>query len=100
MRAVTIDNAEHSSLRTMAGIAGLAESAFAASGVDLTYDPLADQLGPIFGRLDGPDKLVTESSAKAGVTADYLKVGVTNTGNMHPDKRFMRGSGNRNFLEP
>jgi hypothetical protein len=66
----------------VARIARSTEFTFTATGINLTYDSLTDQLA-IRSIFDYTHKFVTDSSPKAGVATRDLNIGVADSGKQH-----------------
>src|SRR5215218_6611688 len=71
----------------MSGIARCAEITHSTARVDLADDASSNQFGSILGILDDPDKLMTDGSIKAGVTARDLEIGIAHTGSENTNQR-------------
>jgi hypothetical protein len=76
MGPIATDDAENGSSRTMAGVTGNAQGAFAAACVDLADNSFAD-LGRIGRAFNNPDEFMPDGSFKSSVALYDLKISIT-----------------------
>jgi len=89
MTAIAPNYSQNRSHRAMTRIPAAAKFTLAAARVYFANNTFSDKFGQVVRFFDRADKFVPDRAAKTGIAANYLKIGIANTGRKDTHQSFI-----------